>query len=66
MGFLLNSWKGYQSASINLSGERKFHQVFENVFHPLPQVINDLSLNSMFCAEVRGLCQIREIEENSG
>ena len=39
MEFLLTSWRGYHDAYINLRGGRKFHQVFENVFHPLPTSI---------------------------
>ena len=36
MEFLLKSWSGESKTYRNLRGGRKFHQVYENVFHSFP------------------------------
>ena len=57
MEFLLRSWSRDQTFYINLrGGGRKFHQTYENVFHPSPQESNDPSLMSMSLIRIQPSC----------
>ena len=59
MKFLLKSLSGDQHFHTNLRGGGKFNQKYKNVFHTLPQIINDPYIT------FRTMNQIRHAFNNS-